>query len=115
MDLYLDLPTCTCDAGLQLSAHKEKEKILSMDPNVNRAHAMAAHDEAQRPIAQGRDSNNEAIGFAAKIVNEAEGPNPNFGSSIGDFRSRGRPFCNYYRRNGHHEATCYQLHGYPSS
>ncbi|PKI60756.1 hypothetical protein CRG98_018839 [Punica granatum] len=85
-------------------------------PNVNRAHAMAAHDEAQRSIAQGRDSNNEVIGFAAKIVNEVGGnTNPNFGSSRGDFRSRGRPFCDYYGRNGHHWATCYQLHKYLSS
>ncbi|PKI46614.1 hypothetical protein CRG98_032956 [Punica granatum] len=43
---------------------------------------MAAHDEAQRLITQGRDSNNETIGFVAKIGTETGGnSNPNFGSN----------------------------------
>ncbi|PKI40212.1 hypothetical protein CRG98_039405 [Punica granatum] len=78
-------------------------------PNVNRAHSMAAHDEAQRFITQGRDSSSEVMGFAAKIANEFSGGNPNFGSNRGDFKPRGRPFCDYCGRNGHHRATYYQL------
>ncbi|XP_031396885.1 uncharacterized protein LOC116207907 [Punica granatum] len=136
LDLYLNLPVCSCDAGAQLAAHKEKERvhqfliglnpdfstirsqILSMDPlpTVNRAHSMAAHDETQRLITQSRDSSSEALGFAAKIANEFGGANPNFvGTNRGDFKPRGRPFCDFCGRNGHHRATCYQLHGYPHS
>ncbi|PKI45520.1 hypothetical protein CRG98_034038 [Punica granatum] len=81
-------------------------------PNVNRAHSMAAHDEAQSLIAQGRDSSFEVMGFVAKIATDSVGGNPNF---IGDFKPRGQPFCDYCNPNGHHWATCYQLHGYPSS
>ncbi|PKH47756.1 hypothetical protein CRG98_050448, partial [Punica granatum] len=136
LKLYLNLPACTCDAGAQLAAHKEKEKvhqfiigfnpefstiwyqILSMDPlsNVNRAHSMATHDEAQRLVTQGRDSSSEAMGFAAKIANDFGCGNPNFASSNrGDFKTRGRPFCDYCGRNRHHRAICYQLHGYPAT
>ncbi|PKI71938.1 hypothetical protein CRG98_007666 [Punica granatum] len=63
-------------------------------PNANRAHSMAAHDETKRQIAQGRESNAE---------------------NRGDSKLRGRPFCDYCGRNEHHRATCYQLHGHPSS
>ncbi|PKI50590.1 hypothetical protein CRG98_029030 [Punica granatum] len=136
LNLYLNLPVCSCDAGAQLAAHKEKERvhqfliglnpdfstirsqILSMDPlpTVNRAHSMAAHDETQRLITQDRDSSSEALGFAAKIANEFGAVNPNFvDSNRGDFKSRGRLFCDLCGRNGHHRATCYQLHGYPYS
>ncbi|PKH69533.1 hypothetical protein CRG98_050100, partial [Punica granatum] len=133
LELYLDLPACTCNAGLQIAAHKEKEKlhqfliglnpeystirsqILSMDPlpNVNKAHSMAAHDEVQRQIMLGREPNSEALGFAAKIGNDFRGFNPN--SSRGENKPRGRPFCDYCGRNGHYRATCYQLNGHPSS
>ncbi|PKI38324.1 hypothetical protein CRG98_041282 [Punica granatum] len=126
------LPACTCDAGVRIAAHKEKEKvhqfliklnpefstirsqILSMEPllNASRAHSMAAHDEAQRLIAQERDSSSEVVGFAAKIVIDSRSSNPNFGPNRGDFKPRGRLFCDFCRRNGHHRATCYQLHGY---
>ncbi|PKI53503.1 hypothetical protein CRG98_026110 [Punica granatum] len=95
-----------------------RSQILSMDPlpNANRAHSMAAHDEAQRLITQGRNSNTEAIGFAAKISTETGGSaNPNFGFNRGDFKPRGRPFCDFCGRNGHYRATCYQLHVYPNS
>ncbi|PKI42191.1 hypothetical protein CRG98_037430 [Punica granatum] len=112
---------CTCDGRAQLATQKEKEKvyqfliglnpefstiwsqILSMDPlsNVNRAHSMAAHDEAQRLINQGRDSSSKAMGFATKIANDYGGSNHNFdGSNKGDFKARGRPFCDYCGRNG---------------
>ncbi|PKI51106.1 hypothetical protein CRG98_028486 [Punica granatum] len=77
---------------------------------------MAAHDETQRLITQNRDSSSEALGFMAKIANEFGGTNPNFvGSNRCDFKPRGRPFCDFCGRNGHHRATCYQLHGYPHS
>ncbi|PKI76177.1 hypothetical protein CRG98_003404 [Punica granatum] len=33
----------------------------------------------------------------------------------GEIKPRGRPFYDYYGRNGHYQATCYQLHGYLSS
>ncbi|PKI39757.1 hypothetical protein CRG98_039802 [Punica granatum] len=63
-------------------------------PNANRAHSMAAHDETQRQIAQGRESNAEVVGFAAKIANDAGGVSyPNFGSkNRGDSKPRGRPY-----------------------
>ncbi|PKI38036.1 hypothetical protein CRG98_041566 [Punica granatum] len=135
LELYLDLPACTCDAGAQIAAQKEKGKvhqfliglnpdfstirsqILSMDPlpNVNKAHSMAAHDEAQRLIAQRRESHSEMMGFAAKVAIDSGGSNPNFGPNRGDFKPRGRPFCDFCGRNGHHRASCYQLHGYPTS
>ncbi|PKI72021.1 hypothetical protein CRG98_007567 [Punica granatum] len=135
LNLHLDLPACTYDTGVQLVAHKEKEKvhrfliglnpefsiirsqILSMDPllNANGAHSMASHDEAQRLIIQGRDSSSEVMGFAVKTTNDFNGGNPNFGSNRGDFKPRGRPFCDYCGQNGHSRATCYQLHGYLTS
>ncbi|PKI73560.1 hypothetical protein CRG98_006141 [Punica granatum] len=135
LDLYLDLPACTCDADVRMAAQKEKEKvhqfliglnpefstilsqILSIEPlpNANRAHSMAAHDETQRLIAQGRDSSSDVMGFAAKIAIDSGDSNPNFGPNRGDFKPRGRPFCDFCGRNGHLRATCYQLHGYPHS
>ncbi|PKI68272.1 hypothetical protein CRG98_011352 [Punica granatum] len=136
LELYLNLPACTCDAGAQLIAHKEKEKvhqfligfnpdfstirsqILSMDTlsNVNRAHSMAAHDEAQRLVTQGKHLSSEVMGFATKIAKDFGGSNPNFiNSNKGDFKARGRPFCDYCGRNGHHRANCYQLHGYSAT
>ncbi|PKI36361.1 hypothetical protein CRG98_043245 [Punica granatum] len=33
----------------------------------------------------------------------------------GEIKPRERPFYDYYGRNGHYRATCYQLHGYLSS
>ncbi|PKI50561.1 hypothetical protein CRG98_029067 [Punica granatum] len=108
LELYLDLSACTCDASAQIAAQKENEKvhqfliglnpefsiirsqILSIDPlsNVNRAHSMAALDEAQRLIAQRRDSSSEVMGFAAKVAIDSEGSNPNFSSNRGDFKPR---------------------------
>ncbi|PKI79078.1 hypothetical protein CRG98_000559 [Punica granatum] len=92
-------------------------------PSVNRAHSMAAHDEAQHLIAQGRDSDSDVMGFVAKMaidsgvvnLNFSRVGNPNFNPNQGDFKPRARPICDFCGRNGHHRATCYQLHGYPNS
>ncbi|PKI34676.1 hypothetical protein CRG98_044936 [Punica granatum] len=128
--VYLDLPALTCDTSAQIATRKEKEnvgqfpislnlefstirsQILNMDPlpNVNRAHSMVGHDEAQRLIAQGRDSSSQVMGFAAKVAIDSECNNPNFSSNRGDFKPRGCPFYNSCGQNGHHRATCYELH-----
>ncbi|XP_031396748.1 uncharacterized protein LOC116207794 [Punica granatum] len=138
LDMYLDLLVCSCDAGARLMAYKEKEKlhqfliglnpefqtirsqILSMEPlpNANRAHSIAANDEAQRLITHGRETISESLGFAAKISRDFGGgsnPNPNFSNFRGESKPRSRPFCDYCGRNGHFRATCYQLNGYPGS
>ncbi|PKI47133.1 hypothetical protein CRG98_032475 [Punica granatum] len=122
----------------RLMAYKEKEKlhqfliglnpefqtirsqILSMEPlpNANRAHSIAANDEAQRLITHGRETISESLGFAAKISHDFGGgsnPNPNFSNFTREHKPRSRPFCDYCGWNGHFRATCYQLNGYPGS
>ncbi|PKI69550.1 hypothetical protein CRG98_010078 [Punica granatum] len=72
-------------------------------PSVNRAHSMAAHDEAQRLIAQGRDSGSDVMCFAAKMAtdsgdvnpNFSRVGNPNFNPNRGDFKPQARPICDF--------------------